>query len=339
MLINDKIILQSNNNFKQYFLILLFGGLGFVAIGIYLATSFSNSKYPDLFGLGLGAFFLILGLISLYSILVNFNTITIYQDRFEVKSILGFIRRTIYLNEIIYWTEIKKETKTLKWFDLTIVSKNSKQKISSSIYLNYDGLKSLITKGKKRNSQNEKLVKSKVAKYFGYGFIAFGLLSLYGAYYVYQNRYSQEVPQETLIISDIIINKAEIKKGSKGSRHIHILLKKYPEFIFSISGVALSATYASDFENQVKIGDTLKVEISKDIYLKKIAKSKELEFWDKYSNYSFISILGLSYKESTYLTYDDLIKEDKSDSSFVIVFILIFALYMFYNGRKLTKIE
>jgi hypothetical protein len=108
------------------------------------------------------------------------------------------------------------------------------------------------------------------------------------------------------MISGTIINKAEVTSPAKGGDYVHIQLAEYPEYTFTISGISFKALYTQLYVENVKIGDTLYLEITKNDYVKKITKEdKNLTFSDKYVNYKSIQVYTLADKEYQYSTLDD----------------------------------
>jgi hypothetical protein len=332
---SDQLKVKSDNSFLTYFLTFLLGGLGMLWICYYITSGALRDPYPDIVGVILGGFFGLFGFLCLISI-YSFDSIFIFSDHFKVKSIFGNTKKVIFLNDITTWTEIEKETKYVKWTDLTIYTEQTKYKLTSSIYNNYPQLKNALVRGKKRDLHKQNSWFSRNNFYYAIGFTIFGGLSLFVAYHFYLTKDNEINYSELQTITDVITNKAEIKKGSKGSRSIRIKLKSYPSFSFDIAGNGYSATYASDYVTNVKIGDTLSLDIIKDEYQMKLTKEKPLGFWDKTINYSFILVYGLRDKNNSYLNLSDYNNEHKSDSPIGIwlfglvgLFVLGVGLYLF----------
>ena len=159
-----------------------------------------------------------------------------------------------------------------------------------------------------------------------------GGLFLYAAKHFYTTKDNGIKYSDIYAITDAIINKAEIEIGSKGSRSIRIKLKSYPLFNFDIAGISYYATNSSDYVANVKIGDTLSLDILKDEYQMKLSKEIPLVFWDKSVNYSFISVYGLRDKNNTYLTVSDYNNDYKSDTPIVIWLFGLAGLFMLGGG-------
>ncbi|POY35000.1 hypothetical protein C3K47_17230 [Solitalea longa] len=258
-------------------------------------------------------FFGLFGLVSIGSILWVDN-LEIYADKLIVKSILGYIKKTIYFEEIKSWTEIDKKNKYLTWTDLTIYTEETRYKITSNAYHNYYLIRSYLINGKQRDLEGEKNWQKRNNLYYSIGSSLIGALLFYGAYNSYLKKDKQLSYNELSKISSVIINQPEITKGSKGSKSIKIKLKDYPNFDFDINGVAFSSTYVDDYINYVNTGDTLNVYILKDEYLKKITKEKKLNFFDKTVNYQFISVYGLTDAQKIYLSLSSYNETNQKDN-------------------------
>lgn len=331
---DEHLKLKSDNSFLSSFLIYLLGGLGMFLVCYYLISYALKDPYPQIAGIILGCFFGLIGLLCLNAI-YSLESILIYSDHIKFKSIFGNTKKVIYLKDITTWTEIEKESKYSKWTELTIYTERNKFKLSSSIYNNYPQLKSFLVKGKTRDLQIQNSWFRLNILYFTIGFIILGCFFIYKAYHIYLNKDNEIKYSELHTITDVITNKAEIQKGSKGSRLIRIKLKSYPSFSFNIGGNGYLATYSSDYVANVNIGDTLNVDIMKDEYQMKISKENQLGFLDKSVNYSFISVYGLRDRNRTYLTLSDLNNVHKRDTpigiwlfGFVGLFVLGCGLYV-----------
>jgi hypothetical protein len=62
-----------------------------------------------------------------------------------------------------------------------------------------------------------------------------------------------------------------------------------------------------NFINNVKQGDTLSISILTDEFVKKITKTKELDFYDKYVDYGFIIVFEVSDKNQNYLNLNSVV--------------------------------
>lgn len=85
-----------------------------------------------------------------------FNTVEIFKDRIETKAPL-LPKKTILLQDVLYWTEINKKIKNTNiiWTTLTLYTNKSKCYIESLRWENYNEMKAFLTKGKERNLEKE----------------------------------------------------------------------------------------------------------------------------------------------------------------------------------------
>jgi len=86
--------------------------LGFIGAGMAAYFLIKNSlslRYYQIGGLVGGIIFGLFSLLALISIFF-IDSLKIYNDRLIVFSGLGFKKQTIYLKDIIKWTEIEKQT-------------------------------------------------------------------------------------------------------------------------------------------------------------------------------------------------------------------------------------
>ena len=335
----DKLKFKSINSFLKPLLILLIGGIGALTVSFLMIEGTLKGPYPQIIDIILGAFFGVIGAIALISI-YKLDTILVYSDHYKIKSIFGHVKKNIKKDSIITWTEIEKANKYDEWKELIIYTSKCNYKLSSSIYENYSELRNNLISGKKNNLKKEiKLIKRKNAVLAVFFLMTGGCCLFFAFNFYYMNK--DEISYYDLqTISGVITNKAEIHTGSKGSGSISINLRSYPSFNFYISGNSLKATNISSYIENVKIGDTLNLEILKDEYQKKLTKEMPLSFWDKTINYSFISVYGLRDKNSSFLHLNDYIYELKNDWALASLFLWVFfivGLFMIGAGIYLFK--
>lgn len=312
MIINEKPEFTSN---KSLFVIivLLFGGFGFGSLGFFLVKEAFRNTYPEIWTVAFGAFF---GLTGLYSLVALFliDNIEIYNNRLELKSIVGKTKKIIYYEEIITWSEIEKENKHQKWKDLTIYTSESSYKISSSIYTNYSDIRQKLIRGKARDRKFEQSWNKSNNRYWAIGMFLFGALCFWGSFYFYTNKDNRLDYSSLTSLSGTIISPVKVSSGSKTNKYIRINIKEYPEFNFDINGVAYAVTDVNSLINNVKKGDKIYVSILTKEYQSKLTKQKELSFWDKVNDYKFIQVYGIEDSSYTYLSTYDYNMESKTDN-------------------------
>ncbi|MFY8109093.1 MAG: hypothetical protein ACOVO9_08875 [Bacteroidia bacterium] len=140
-------------------------------------------------------------------------------------------------------------------------------------------------------------------------------------------------------LTDVITNEVKLNTGSKGSKSILLNLKKYPEFKFQIIGNGFQSMNIDNFLNNVKQGDTISLSIMTDDFNKKITKEKELTFYDKSVNYSFIYVLGVSDKNQNYLNIYDYNEESENDRPWGIGLYSLVGLFLIGSAIFLLKLR
>lgn len=302
-------------------LILLFGGVGMTVLSYYLLSPVLKAEYPDIAGLILGGFFGLLGLAALVSLLF-LETLELDKEKLVVSSILKFPKKVIYLKDIVSYNEIEKENKSGRWHDLTVFTDRDKFKISSSIISNYAEFKRGLISGKPRNLPSEELWHSQTTRNFGIGFIAFGALLSFAFWNAYRKANTPVLQNELKTINVTVQNQLEIRR-SKNSRSITINTIEYPNFHFELSGTTFNASKAEELVENIDRGNIIELDVTRDVYEKKLIKAKRLSFWDKYYNYSFIKIYGVRHNNQPYLTLNAYNQAHKSDSIAVWIFLLL----------------
>lgn len=329
------IIVKSQNSFFTYFSILGFGGVVFFYLSAQLILKATNSSNP--LGLSiLALFFGIIGAIMLIG-LYKLETIIVYSDHVEIKSLLGNTVKKIYFNDIKSWTEIEKQTKYNHWTELTIWEFKSKHKINSALYRNYDELKSAIVSKAPRNIEREEMHGRRTLLYYQIGFLIFALFCIFMALRGYTTKDKFVQPDEVYTLTGILSNSLEIKKSGKTSRKITILLQNYPKFTFEISGAAYSVTNRYDLISNAKIGDTLTLDVKSERY--QLERQKQMEKLTQSNYNSTLSVIGLRDNFRNYLSlkhYNEENQQQKSDAAwFYGVFgIIIIGLVVYIQVEK-----
>ena len=333
----DKPIITTKKSFGTLIILIL----GFIGAGIaayFLIINSLSLRYYQIGGLVGGIIFGLFSLLALVSIFF-IDSLRIYNDRLIIFSGLGFIKQTIFLKDIIKWTEFEKQTKHTKWKDLIIYYADKKYTISSSGYKNFEKIKYHVTKGKRKDENEIKNWEDRVTYRYSIFFILFGLLVLYGAFWVQNNRL-YKTDRKTITISGIVDNEPKIEKGSKGSRYVQIILNEFPEFKFSISGIAYSEMYASDYVNSVKQGDSLFLTIDETVAKKKLWRTSSLGYLDKHYGWDRISVYGLRDMKKNYLSLNDYSVRDKNEGTILFwICIFIGIGFVFYGLYELKKIK
>lgn len=310
---------------------MILGSAFFGGFAIFLISNALEGKYYDYWILLLGAF---MGMFSLASILpiLYYTKVTIRGEVISLRYLFG--SKIISKDQILYYTENDKADK------LQLYTTQGKFTLYAWAYKNYFELMFALTKGKKNKTITPNLQAAKEKNDFYGKVIYYSVMCifLFGAFYFYSKRDEEKFAHHELhSLMGTVSIQPQINNGSKGSKYVHLHLREYPEFVFSISGVALQATDAYTFVTETKVGDKIWVDIDKEDYGKKIAKDEPLGFFDKHINYSIIGIYGLRNDQRGYLTLYGYNKANKEDKAWGIWGCLGLALYMSYEYWKITK--
>lgn len=292
--------IKSSNSFTFHLIVYLIGGIGSSTAGYKLLSQGFGMPYPQLPSVVLGTLFSLFGIVCILAI-YNLDSIYVYSDRFEIKSIFGNTKKEILLQDITTWTEIEKENKHTKWTDLTIYTEKEKYKIYSNIYDNYLELKRSVTRGKVRDLDRQRQWFRNNDIYFGIGMLIVGSVFLLGAYYSSLSKDKIINTKDLHQISGITISKPEKDTSSRSSGRIRVKLSEYPAFHFDISRDMFATEKDYDYIQTINIGDTLVLNITKEEYETKLTKDKPLGFWDKTVNYPIVAVYGLRDKNRSLL--------------------------------------
>ncbi len=308
---DEKPILISKTNLWSFmpFLLVVF------ILFTFLITFFTYSFYP-----------LLLCIIPLSPLILT-DKIYIYTNRLEIRFFPGITRRSIRLDEIENWSEIKKTKDTDTWKELTLYTKNSCYVISSQSYSNYSKLRIHLV-SKKKKIRQRKISFSKTTS------IALIILSLIASLFffseshkTYNKKNKEWTPNEIEKINGTIGNHVELttnnhKRGYTISIEIHLI--EYPNFTFQLNQATLSKTDITGILVNLKKADPVSLGIMKQDFLEKISQEGPLSFWQKNSVFSNIRIIEFSSQEKEYLTLKNYNLANHSD--WVLPFLFFFTL-------------
>jgi hypothetical protein len=311
---------ESKNKGSGLIILVLSAVVSF-GLSVFTVSSAFDQEFTQILGLVFGLLFAVAGIICLGAIW-NLSNYTIKGDTLTVKTIFNITKRILKLGDITSYTEIEKESKYIKWKDLTLFANICRLKISSSSISNYDQLKSVLTKDKTRDIASEKMWAYKNNRKFGFGFMIVGLGLTLLFLNVYMNR------DVEVMVADITSIQAHIENGPeiehrKSKKWIDISLIEYPEFVFKIGGNKLSASNSAAIINDITAGDEIDIDLLTDTYEKKIVRSKEMSYLDRSVNFNRITVYGLRKGDNNYLTLDAINKQHNKDSSGWAIWILL----------------
>lgn len=327
--------ISSEIKILNFIIIIPFGILALV-FAYYLITSSLDDEYPKILFLGFGILFGLIGLGCLSTIFF-LEKIILKKNKLIILSITGKEKKIIELSEIENYFEIEKESRGTRWKDLTIFTKNSKYIISSAIYSNYDEFQKRLTRGKKKNIKERKLLEYRMNRRYGIGFLIVGTIFtlLFGSMFI--NRNNEILPIDLSQIVGTVSNEVKVKKSGKRneSLSIPIELKEYPKFKFEISGHGFRSTKTTQLISNVKKGDRIQVDILTEQYKKKLTKEIEMNFWDRGFLYREIIIYGLRDKEVDYFNLSFYNKIKMADRNDIGMYALLgFCLFLLGLGTK-----
>ena len=324
-----------------YVILFALAGIGMCLGGYFMMLSAFEGKYVDLFSL---IFALLIGAGGVFFLGCIFfmEKIIITNDTLFIQYLTGQSKKKIPLRDIESYIEVEKKAKNNTWQELTIYTPTQKHKIISSHYTEYLTIRRILTKDKSYNTLAEQWKKYFSNRNFGWGFCIFAVLFLCIFSWLYSSRNNDPITSSELIfVEGRLINPLEIKRSSAGRRSrrktssITVQVNPYSEFNFKLSDKGVRAARALELVNEVRPGATIRLQILKEQYQKKLTETMPLEFWDKYRDYDEISIYGIESEDKVYLDYRLYIREieeDKEDPILGILFIGGFFLFMLGVG-------
>lgn len=331
-------MLQARPRYGFYFYILLLGVAGsLLAIVINVRKAFRDI-HPDLLSILVAVGFAIFGLLCL-RFLLRYDRLLIVDGKMTIRSILGYVKREINLDDIIRWKEIHKKDKYDSWYELTVFTANTRYKLSSNLYDDYEQCRQALIRGKKRDHEAEaRWEKRRDIR----GLIVFLLLTL--SFFViayFLGSEPEPVKQEQLIaISGKVIEDAQLVKTGKNSYSIKLQLENYPGFFFDLSGRAFEVAATDAIVTEIKVGDSVFIDIELEEYEKKLSGTRPMDLLDRTVAFRRIDIFALSDKQYSYLqleAYNANTWSDKTGAGVMIAFGLFFAVLIvlfFLRGKK-----
>lgn len=299
----------------------------FLIIGIISFTYYT----PENNARNICLIFIIISIIANFLILHNLLTTKDYSiqiDKFIETSILK--NKVFDLNSINCWTEKQYKGKFDNWEELTLHFENRESIVISSDYFeNFNELKTKITKDKTRDIQKEKLVEKSKEKRIAFIYLIISFLFFYWAYSSLYVEYIQT--KDIQIVGDKTSKRIKYNNGKSSS--VEIELANYPTLLFVISGNdAMQATSISKLVEEVDIGDSIYVGISKIDYRKKLIKIDSLTFNEKHFFNERISVESVKSVKSYYLKLSDNNHRKSENISWNVGIFAIFGLFFFVTS-------
>ncbi|MEM0575823.1 hypothetical protein [Flavobacterium polysaccharolyticum] len=284
---NNKIISKSERSLTNTIIIFI-GIVLFTFFIILLNNNFQpkNNYEKNLKIIG----FLVLALIIFYCIyyLLNQKRIYVYENYFEIKRILQ--TKKYHFSEITTHFSEYFEGKYNSWTEYYLIL-NTGEKITliDSEYSNfYDFFSKIKIRVKENKKLNKKLSQPKFLKHsIICGIISCLMFYFSSCFYDFKTVKNSDFSY----ISSELVNDIKLIKKRKGNNRFEFELTNYPNFVFIIAGANYTGILDDGiFLKEFRKGTLVKIGIQKDEFEKKISKSKDLNFIDKYLRFSKIQV-------------------------------------------------
>lgn len=313
-------------------LFLLLGGIGAGIASWYLLSRSFRSENIEILGLTISLFFGLLSITSIVSFFWDPIKYTVNNETLVVNSIFNMNRKTIFLKDILYYTEIEKETENSKWYQLTVYTTNQKIKIQSNLNSNYNDIYRVLVNGKIKNTHLETVWNYKIIRRYSIGILSIGTLLTSIFLNMFLNKDNTLYQDELSTLQSTVSHIVKVKDEKQS--YIEIELNEYPNFIFIISGTAYRSSQSEDIIREISKGELIQIDLFKTTYLKHIIKAKALSIFERLFYLNIITVKGLKTKQKTFLSLEEINKQKRFESNsigFYLIFsagILLFGAYL-----------
>lgn len=295
------------------YLLLFIGGIGMITLAFIYSYFILQEEYFDIISSVFPIFFSIGGIASLISLLY-IETLELYDDRLIIKSI--FKKRVIYLNTITHYICRAEDEKQEK---IIFVTEKSNYGIDCDL-INYKKLKDIFAVKLKREAYLEELRKYKRQKLSRIAGISFALFVLFILTYGIFFPQSSTIIQQELMTFKATLSKKINLRGIEFP--YNILTEEYPTLKFKIGDINFDSLTENDLV--IRKGTKVEIDILKEDYEKKIAKTKDLSFSDKFIQHRFVSVYGFRSNDKDYLNVEKLEEQNpKEEKMYLIMYLLI----------------
>lgn len=333
---NPEIVSEFKNSSK----ILYSVGIILLTFLSYLSFSKFNANDFKTYGNLAGVICFTSFLIWIFYYIISTPKIYFYSNKIEIHKFLGIYKKTLLLDKIKSWFVIEKESKYGNYEILYLIDNNNKIiKINGFEYSNFIELRLKIVRSKPENKILKKEVEQKnvlkiliIASLFGVFFVCI-------ANQFYQN--SAILSRNDVQVVKGILSEDIRLEHSRKSRSLVIKLENLSDFEFIIGSVSLDETYYQDLMKDFKKGNKIYLTIEKEEYQKKIAKTNQLTFLDKYFHYEKIDVVEVENKNFKYLSLSDFNNTHKNNDywgigffSLLGLFLIIFGVYGYFKEMK-----
>ncbi|MFB9078919.1 hypothetical protein ACFFLS_10530 [Flavobacterium procerum] len=320
----------------SYIVICSIGILFFLFLTILFWTNFleeTNIGIKELLPsilLFCGSFFCLYSLLQVPNLFYN-------SVKIEFRNAFGKVKKSIMLTDIEGWATQQKSSKYSNWEDFTFITKDQRQhKLHSYYFDDYEAVKNLLTRGRRKNKELEKELERKLILKYAKVTLLVGIVFLSIAFV----RKDTLTLNETKQISGVLSEDIFVEKYKKTTT-FYIYLENYPEIDFEIRDDMFLGNYESLIQNY-KRGSSISFKISREDFEKKLQPNPNLNLIEKYWNRYESKIVQLEDKNNTYVSlesYNSTIKDHNTSKTAFFGFMGILFLVIsgiFYKNRNKT---
>lgn len=258
------------------------------------------------------AFLFLLSLIILF-VFVSIPDMYFTNSGVELRSIFGFKKSTIKFDEIESWVTRERKSKYEKWETLTIITKENKSiKISGYHFSNYYEIKDLLIRGKRKNLELEKRLKTTEKFNFAIGSFIVAIIFLFIAFQFSKDPTLTE--SEVKKINGILSDNIYVEQDKK-IKTLVVKLENISNLKFIVNSISFDQTKTDDLINEAKKGDSITLTIRKADFIKKISKKENLNFFEKLWSAGKIEIVQIEKGNIEYLSLKDCNRKNKENSN------------------------
>lgn len=162
--------------------------------------------------------------------------------------------------------------------------------------------------------------------------LVLGIISVYVSYRFNSGKDEKLTQKQLTNVKDVVtLIKDEIPLRKKNYPNVKINLKNYPDIDFKTRNETFMTTNKNLFFEEVKVGDTLTIDIKKEDYLTKISKNRKVDFSEE-NNVNSIWLVTLKDKKYNYLSLSQYNDEDQSNAVWGTWIFGIFGLLLIVAG-------
>jgi hypothetical protein len=298
------VVAKSKTDPENKFLVPVGSLLILLCAGYFFKRGFSVT-YPQVVPISAGMSLLLLciNLISWYYYACE--NLYLYNDRLEIKTLYGYTKKVIFLNDITAYSlnsqmlPTKKKGKFRIIDEFEIFTDKLSHKVEFDKQTNYSKLRNFLLKGKYNCKSSSKKSVNYFRSVLRLSPLPFFLFFINTRIPNWDNREMVKT-EDITTLEGVLEDKPTLCKFKKGTNSITFHFKQFPGFNFQAEiGYNLNdvATVLSESADK---GDTLTVQILSDVYLKKIERKKTLSLFEKTFFYPDISVYGLKYHNINY---------------------------------------